>query len=89
MPIPSKDEFRNPIIAELKLRGNKSDWRDIVNPVADRLRIASEDRAILTNQGPKSIPMFIQRLRWASYDLSKEGVISRRNGIWTVINAAK
>lgn len=86
MAIPAIDEFKVPILSELKKRGGRANWRDITGPVADSLGISLSDRATMTNRGEKSMPLWEERLRFASYRLKKEGKISRRQSIWTIVN---
>jgi restriction endonuclease Mrr len=85
MSLPKIDDFKKPILDELQKIGGAANWQDIIEPVAASLGINQNDKKVMTNQGRKSMPKYIQRLRWASYKLMKEGKISRNKGTWEII----
>jgi hypothetical protein len=83
--IPDAHDFRQPILDELNRRGGSAWWEGIIDDVADRLAISQADRTIMSSQKVKPKPVFVVRLRWASYYLGKEGKLSRNGGKWTAL----
>jgi hypothetical protein len=83
--IPDMQSFRQSILDELNSRGGSAPWRDIIQGVADRLMISRADRTIMSPQKIRPKPVFVVRLRWASYWLGKEGKLSRSGGKWTAL----
>ncbi len=82
--IPEKNAFRQPILDVLNNKGGSAFHNDIYTAVADRLRISKENREIMSRQKVDPKPVYVVRLRWASYDLMKEGKLTR-DDIWTAL----
>lgn len=82
--IPAIIAFEQPILDQLKKRGGAAYWNEIIGPVADTLGISTEDRKIMSLQKKNPKPVFVVRLRWASYRLSSRGKISREHGKWII-----
>lgn len=88
--IPAIKAFKQPILDELNINwGGSTFWRDIIEPVANRLGISAADRTIISKQDKQDpFPIYVLRLRHASYALSTTGKLDRkrgREGIWTAL----
>ena len=88
MAIPGFQDFMNPVLEVYAHSKTDLQVQDIVNTVADRLKLTPDERLELLNSGRETV--MHNRTSWATYYLYRAGMLDRtRRGYYAITQAGR
>jgi restriction system protein len=81
MPVPTFDQFIEPLLRHLALHADGAAITDVYDALANTMTLTSEDRAEMLPSGAQAV--FKNRIGWAHDRLKRAGISSSpRRGLW-------